>query len=390
MKKTLKYFMMAATLCCSVSMVSCSSDDDDNSSKPEAAKGTDAAVEAACDQWKTSRQEWEWSEAFLFGPAGDFSIDPHTDTWPFNRTQFDNYMKKYNPSADEDDAEILAEAIATGQNLTGFHAVEYLIFREGAARKIADMTADEVWFAQTAAEDLYLSSLKLVAGWGGDLSDEEAEMLEAEEFEVTDAPAGYDDYGDYFMNGYGAVTGIQQIIAGAQDIIGEVRDSKIGNPATGTDVNYIESPHAYNSIQDFKDNILSCQYALYGGKGNTTPSGTSLIGACLKMSQLKAAAATVQEKLTAAIAAIDPGMKKPFVLYYTDQSAKDAMSALDELDGSLSDLSELIKLYAESDALINAGETICKEYVEKVVRPTYRALATSNGELVEALSKLSY
>jgi len=384
MKKTLLF--SAAIL--SLSLVACS-DDDNNNNGPSAAKGTDAAVAAACDQWRSSRQEWEWSEAFLFGPAGDFSIDPHTDTWPFNRTQFDQYMKKYNPAANESDAEILSEAIATGQNLTGFHAVEYLIFREGDSRKIGDMSADEVWFAQEAANDLYLSSLKLCYGWGAELSADEEKMIEEAEFEITDAP-GYGNYGEYFMKGFGQIEAVQQIIAGAQDIIGEVRDSKIGNPATGADVNYIESPHAYNSIQDFKDNILSCQYALYGGKGNNSASSTSLIGVALKMTQLKAAAEKVSNKLQAAVATIDPGMKKPFALYYTDASAKTAMEALDELDASLSELSTLIDQYAESDALIKAAETINREYVEKTVRPTYRALASSNKKLVDALGKLSY
>lgn len=378
----------AVLLSLSMSLGACS-DDDNNNEGPAAAKGTDAAVAAACDQWRASRQEWEWSEAFLFGPAGDYSIDPHTDTWPFNRTQFDQYMKKYNPASNPSDAEILAEAIATGQNLTGFHAVEYLIFRDGNSRKIADMSADEVWFAQEAANDLYLSAVKLCYGWGAELSADEEEMIEEAEFEITDAP-GYENYGDYFMKGFGQIEAVQQIIAGAQDIIGEVRDSKIGNPATGADINYIESPHAYNSIQDFKDNILSCQYALYGGKGNNTASSTSLLGVALKMTQLKAAAEQVDAKLKAAIAAIDPGMKKPFVLYYTDPSAKNAMSALDELDASLSELSALIDQYAESDVLIKAAETINREFVEKTVRPTYRDLASSNKKLIDALSKLSY
>ena len=115
---------------------------------------TDADVQKACDLWKVARQDWEWSEAFLFGPAGDYGIDPHTDTWPFDRTQFDKYMAKFHPATDESDAAIIDDAIANGQNLTGFHAVEYLIFRDGNARKLADMTADEIYFAKGAAQDL--------------------------------------------------------------------------------------------------------------------------------------------------------------------------------------------------------------------------------------------
>lgn len=310
------------------------------------AMNSDETVQAACDMWRQSRKWWEYSEAFLFGPASDYSIDPHTDTWPFDKAAFDNFMSKYHPATNEADADYIDQAIATGQNLTGFHAVEYLIFREGQARKFADMTADEIYFAKSAAKDLYLSSLKLVAAWNGKLSADEQKWLEDEEF-------SYDNYGDEFRNAGKAgsryksvLDGAIHIIAGANEIIGEVRDSKIGNPANGADPNYIESPHAYNSITDFYDNIMSCKHALYGGytmEGNT-PSETSLIGVCLQIAQTKDAAVEVEKKLDAALAAIK-NMKDPFVKYYTDQSAKDAMSALDELEESLDALSDILSKY---------------------------------------------
>ena len=51
---------------------------------------TQADVNKACELWKKARQYWEQSESFLYGPATDFGIDPHTDTWPFDRAAFDN------------------------------------------------------------------------------------------------------------------------------------------------------------------------------------------------------------------------------------------------------------------------------------------------------------
>lgn len=307
---------------------------------------SDADVEKACTAWKGARKWWEFSEAFLFGAATDWAIDPHTDTWPFDKTAFDNYMAKYNPATNELDAATLEEAIATGQNLTGFHAVEYLIFRNGAARKYADMTEDEIWFAQTAAQDLYLSSLKLVSSWGGTVSSAEQELLDDAEFESKNYGEEFKTAGKAGSSYTSVLLASRQIIAGAQDIIGEVRDSKIGAPATGEDINYIESPHAYNSIQDFYDNIMSCKHTLYGGStvDGTTPESNSLIGVCLGIAQTKTAAENVESKLEAALSAIN-NMKKPFFLYYTDQSAKTAMSALDELDSALSELDGLLEAY---------------------------------------------
>lgn len=313
------------------------------------AMSDDAGVAKACETWKQSRKWWEFSEAFLFGAAGDYAIDPHTDTWPFDRTQFDKYMSLYkNAKLGEEEFEnetnTINEAIATGQNLTGFHAVEYLIFREGQPRHFADMTANEIYFAKTAAQDLYLSSLKLVSAWGGKVSADEQALLDEVEF------ASSINYGENFKNAGNAgstystvVLASKEIIAGANDIIGEVRDSKIGAPATGEDVNYIESPHALNSIQDFYDNIMSVKHVLYGGctVDGTTPEAKSLIGICLKNDKTKAAAQNVMTNLENALSKIS-SMKKPFVLYYTDQSAKDAMEALDELEESLNALDKLL------------------------------------------------
>lgn len=243
MKKIFKYSMIfAAALTLGVTLTSCG-DDDDPVVNPEvngvSLVGTDAMVSEAGTYWKAARQDWEWSEAFLFGPAGDFALDPHTDTWPFDKTAFDAYMKKYNPATNSSDAALIDDAIANGQNLTGFHAVEYLIFREGASRKISDMTADEVYFAQSAAQDLYLSSLKLVSAWGGDVTEAEQALLDEVEFDSKDYGADFKNAGQPGSS-YSTVTlATLQIISGAREIIGEVSDSKIGAPATGANLSNV-------------------------------------------------------------------------------------------------------------------------------------------------------
>ena len=391
-----KIFALSTAFALAMAFTACSSSDDTTtdsiSTQTSGIIGTQAMVDAACTEWKESRQDWEWSEAFLFGAAGDYAIDPHTDTWPFDKTMFNNYMAKYNPSSNADDATILTEAIATGQNLTGFHAVEYLIFRDGEARKVSDITPDELWFAQTAAQDLYLASLKLVSAWGGQVTEAEQAMLDDADFESSK------NYGEDFKNagekgsGYSSIVlATKQIISGAQDIIGEMHDSKIGSPATGADVNYIESPHAYNSIQDFYDNIMSCKHALYGGWTVTgDPTESSLIGICLRIDRIKDKASAVCEALTTALEKIS-AMKKPFVKYYTDQSAKDAMSALNDLDDALTYLDAAIDEYGDDNEILNGYfKTVNENYVDYTVIPTYRALADNNKSLVEALNKLTW
>ncbi len=306
----------------------------------------DAGVEKACEAWRESRREWEYSEAFLFGPATVYSIDPHTDTWPFDATKFDNLMKSFDPS-DETSLDVMSEIISTTENLTGFHAVEYILFRDGNARHYSDLTDKDLAFCKLAADDLYLASLKLVSAWGGTLSEDEQAIIDDAEFESTI------NYGENFIKAGKAgstysdvTTATLDIITGARDILGEVADSKIGAPYTGSNINYIESPYSYNSITDFYDNIMSCKHTLYGGAdvNGTTPNATSLIGVCLQVTQFKSLAEDVEAKMEVALEKTN-SMKRPFVLNYTDASAGEAIDAISALDESLSKLENAIRRY---------------------------------------------
>ena len=118
---------------------------------------------------------------------------------------------------------------------------------------------------------------------------------------------------------------------------------------TGEDVNYIESPHAYNSIQDFYDNIRGCKQALYGGLGQvnaTTPAQNSLMAYCLTAypTEARAAMAAMETALTAI-----NQMKRPFVLNYTDPSAGKAIDALHSLDDALGALKQKLDPNAETE-----------------------------------------
>lgn len=302
-----------------------------------AADKSDAKLKTVCDLWKTSRQYWEWSEAFLFGAASGYGIDPHIDTWPFDVTVFDNLMSKYHPATSEDDAAVIDQNVATGQNLTGFHALEYVIFRNGQPRAAADLTADEVYYCQAVAADLFLSACRLEAAWAGteNVTAAKAKVLEDNEMEPEDF------FGEEFRTAGNAGSRWKtvelaaiQIIEGCQDIIDEVAHSKIGAPHTGEDANYIESPNAQNSIQDFYDNVMSCKHALYGGLSvsGAVPAEKSL------MAYLQSVAAS---EANAAMSALETAldkvnkMKRPFVLNYTDASADEAIKALEDLDEAL-------------------------------------------------------
>ena len=90
-----------------------------------ASNPTDANVLVACNLWKDSRKYWELSEAFLFGAASKYYIDPHIDTWPLDATALNQLL---NNDAMMEDIENVVANLNNG--LVGFHGVEYIIFRE--------------------------------------------------------------------------------------------------------------------------------------------------------------------------------------------------------------------------------------------------------------------
>ena len=127
-----------------------------------ASNPTDANVLVACNLWKDSRKYWELSEAFLFGAASKYYIDPHIDTWPLDATALNQLLNNDAMMAD------IENVVANLNNgLVGFHGVEYIIFREGQPRAANDIPAKELSYAVAVAKDLSLSCCRLEAAWAG-------------------------------------------------------------------------------------------------------------------------------------------------------------------------------------------------------------------------------
>lgn len=291
---------------------------------------TDALVKEACKQWKDARQFWELSEAFLFGAASQYGIDPHIDTWPLdkvalagvlsNDTMMDN-IENYVPNFNG--------------GLLGFHGLEYIIFRDGNERAASDISEKEVKYAIAVAADLTVSACHLEAAWAGldNVTEEKRAILE---------DAGEERFGEFGrqmkLSGqtgslWTSVTaGSEQIIEGCKDIVDEVGKSKIGKPYTGEDENYIESPHSWNSITDFYDNIVSVRNAYFGKLGATvaeTHSVSAYIASVDKDTDAKLVAA-----IEDCLKAID-AMPRPFVKNYRDAKVKAAIDACNDLNDAL-------------------------------------------------------
>ncbi len=394
MKNLTKMAAMAAVLI--MGFASCSSDNDANTT---VVKGSQEALDRACADWKVARANWENTEAFLFGAADVYSIDPHTDTWPVAANDLADVLRDEKAMADLDNFIKTANS-----GILGYHGLEYVLFRQGQPRKIDQITNLEYNYICAVAKDLYHATATLEAAWDSKESNAERHQIAlnyvATHLAIDDdgnqegVLAGFQNFGKAFKNpGTGdwetALDATREIISGCQDIIGEVGDSKIGLPYTGEDKTYIESPYAYNSIIDFYDNIISCKNALYGQMGATTPNEKSLIYFCKNAGNatLAAQANNVESKLNTALAQIK-AMKAPFALYYADASCKVAIDALGDLDEALGALDETLAGYAGNATVEAQCKVINENYVDYVVLASYRTLADNAQKLYQSIVKI--
>ena len=238
---------------------------------------TQAQIDEACKDFKAARMYWEQSEAFLGGAASDFDIDPTIDSWPLNRSLLLSYFN--NGMNDEmlDDATIL-----------GFHALEFILFRDGQPRKVAELKGNDTYknfenisgekeltYAQTICTLLKQRIFQLQCAWDGGKNVSRLAVVQA---------AGLDyqtekglSYGDNLVNAGISGSGssfptlkdaIAQILSDDEGscvaIANEVGTAKIANPFSAGDVSYVESPYSYNSITDFRDNIRSIRNVWLG------------------------------------------------------------------------------------------------------------------------------
>ncbi len=110
-----------------------------NAIRAFAANPGNAGFERACQAWLDARAPWETSEAFLFGPVADLGLDPNMDSWPLDQDAIVNILKNGNFGSLNWSGNYKEEdkAIEAAQSVRGFHTLEFLLFKNGAPRKVA-------------------------------------------------------------------------------------------------------------------------------------------------------------------------------------------------------------------------------------------------------------
>lgn len=325
---------------------------------------TSEMVEEAGRRWIAARRYWELSEAWLFGPADVYSIDPHIDTWPLDKAAMESMLRNSVQMAQMSDPDKAGEYVGSslGQGLLGFHAIEYMLFEPADAsavatqpRPVSRFTQNELYYLAAVADDLRNCCLRLEASWADEGSVDQAKLdiLDANEL-------GYDiNYGFYMKNAgcAGSVyvnyaAAIQELIIGAQDIADEVGNQKIGNPIGSgieADPDYIESPYALNSITDFIDNLRSvrhvyCGYTLFEGETETYIRPAAHTLSAYVASADRDLDSRILGSIDAAIAAISL-MREPFASTSQDRSMRDInFAAVDACNDVVDVFDELLEL----------------------------------------------
>jgi hypothetical protein len=240
---------------------------------------TSTDISNAAQAWKTSRKYWELSEAFLFGPASDYNIDPHIDSWPLDKDAMDRLLTEIRNGAD------YSLDNNFGYGLLGFHSIEYMLYELSADGNTSSIhstnyTSEELKYLVMVAEDLRNQCVCLEACWAGtdNVSEEKQNILEEAELDKGK------NYG-WMMKNAGQAGSIyktyqevaEEVLQGCIDIADEVGNTKIGRPHQGStldDRNYIESPYSLNSIEDFVDNIKSIRNAYCGSNSGDVSVST--------------------------------------------------------------------------------------------------------------------
>ena len=334
---------------------------------------TDAKVQEIARTFLDAREYWEKSEAFLFGAATEFGIDPHIDDWPLDLNTLSKTLSNVVLMADLDKNG--ADKIGSvGESSLGFHGLEYIIFRDGQVRKAADIVKGEVIvsetdegqtetyvvtglseiiFAAAVSEDLRNACWRLQVSWDPN-APAERKALVVDELELPYTAGGSQyTFGESLLR-TGKVGGIHEywqetvtkiFVDGMQNICDEVAHTKIAtahsqNAEGEHDPSYIESPYSQRSYFDFKDNILSIQYSLYGKADSDANQKGSLLSFLEKHNA--SLASTLKSTMAAALKSLDDCIASgvPFVKNPESPLAGEAIDKIDAFNNALGDAAD--------------------------------------------------
>lgn len=244
--------------------------------------GDEAELTAVKNAWMATREPWEKSEGFLYGPVDTEGIDPAIDSWPVDVNQITAILGSStaitSASLDNDDAR-------------GFHTIEYFVWGLNGNKPASALTARELEYLVAAAQNLQSKTQQLYFGWLA------SQGNFANNF-ITAGESGNNMYRSQRV-------ALLELTDGIITIADEVGNGKIETPLNGNNGSALpsaeESRFSNNSKLDFANNIRSIQNIYLGDYNGVDGKGLTDV-VVLKNATLDA---NIKTKITAAITAIE-------------------------------------------------------------------------------------
>lgn len=200
---------------------------------------TDSILHLIKDQWKITRQHWELTESFLFGPVANLEIDPSIDDWPLNNTDLDSVMAN--------NSNITVPQVSDfPTSLKGFHAIEYLVFGKNGHKIASEFTEKEFQYLVALTQVLHNQTNILFNSWQN---------------------SGNSYYNEWITAGNGSTiysskqSAALELVTAIGGIIAEVGGEKISSPFLSYDSTLEESRYSRNSFVDFTNNLIGAKNA---------------------------------------------------------------------------------------------------------------------------------
>ncbi len=207
-------------------------------------------VQSARDTWTATREPWERSEAFLFGPVDTEGHDPNLDSWPVNVTDL---KKVIDPATGPESLD--ADAVnSLDEGARGFHVVEYLLFADADGNPVSAEKAAELLKAEPRRSAYMVATAKALETQAKALLNDYAP--EGNNFVGVIANAG--EGSDVYTTPGAAFSDIVNAMAGIAD---ESSQAKLLEPAEEGDVTLLESRFSGNTLTDVLNNIEGIQRA---------------------------------------------------------------------------------------------------------------------------------
>ncbi|NTX13317.1 peptidase M75 [Myxococcus sp. CA051A] len=223
-----------------------------------AAAPTADKLAAAKAAWRAARIPWEQSEGFLFGPVDSFGYDPALDSWPVSHTELEAVLANNDALTQQYVSNLKNEQ-------KGFHTLEYIIFGNGGTKTVGQLTAREFEYLKALSAELKAVGQILHGRW--------VQSVEGNApFRDTLATAGQSGNSAYPS----VQAAAQEMVGGITTILDEVANGKIAEPYDTREPDVVESQFAYNSLEDFTNNIRSVENAYLGHLPGETKTGSSL------------------------------------------------------------------------------------------------------------------